>query len=65
MGHWYKEVLTYQNYLKRVGYCRELTKGIDFLFKKNKVSKYIGLQKFYLQWNWDYEWWKNSNNQCR
>ena len=30
---------------KKLGIVDELTKGIDFLFKKNKVSKYIGTAK--------------------
>ncbi len=30
---------------KKLGIVDELTKGIDFLFKKNKVSKYIGSAK--------------------
>ena len=30
---------------KKLGIVHELTKGIDFLFKKNKVSKYIGTAK--------------------
>jgi len=30
---------------KKLGIVEELTKGIDFLFKKNKVSKYIGTAK--------------------
>ena len=31
---------------KKLGIVDELTKGIDFLFKKNKVTKYIGAAKF-------------------
>ena len=30
---------------KKLGIVDELTKGIDFLFKKNKVTKYIGVAK--------------------
>ena len=30
---------------KKLGIVDELTKGIDFLFKKNKVTKYIGTAK--------------------
>ena len=30
---------------KKLGIVDELTKGIDFLFKKNKVTKYIGIAK--------------------
>ena len=30
---------------KKLGIVDELTKGIDFLFKKNKVSKYLGTAK--------------------
>ena len=49
-GEWgirYKEVsLDLPKLLKKkLGIVDELTKGIDFLFKKNKVTKYIGTAK--------------------
>ena len=30
---------------KKLGIVEELTKGIDFLFKKNKVTKFVGTAK--------------------